>query len=301
MSHQIHLKSIADLSLLMNENERHPLITIVDFSKVVHLIQAPMKITTDFYSVMYKKYCNTNITYGRKPIDFNEGSLICMGPNQLITIDNEVETEQLTEGWGIFFHPDLIRNTSLNNKLKEFTFFSYEISEALHLSDKEKRLLFDCITIIQSELKENIDDFSQGIIVSTIELFLNYCSRFYGRQFITRRASNLDVIIKIEFLLKDYFKTDRELILKLPTVKYLADKVNLSASYLSDLLKKETGLNAQEHIHYFVIEQAKNSLQNSNKSVSEIAYKLGFDYPQYFSRLFKQKTGITPLEFRNLN
>ena len=301
MSQHIHLKSIADLSQLMNENEKHPLIIIVDFSKVVQHVQEPMKIKTDFYSVMFKKYCNTIFTYGRKPIDFNEGSLICLGPNQIITIESEIDTKLLTEGWGIFFHPDLIRNTSLNNKIKEYTFFSYEVSEALHLSDKEKRLLMDCIDIIQSELKNNIDDFSQNIIVSTIELFLNYCARFYGRQFITRKASNIDVISKIEVFLNQFFNTNNEHFPKLPTVKNLAELVNLSPGYLGDLLKKETGLNAQEHIHQAIIEQAKNSLQNSNKSVSEIAYKLGFEYPQYFSRLFKQKTGVTPLEFRNLN
>ena len=301
MSQHIHLKSIADLSQLMHENEKHPLIIIVDFSKVVQHIQAPMKIATDFYSVMFKKYCNTIFTYGRKPIDFNEGSLICLGPNQIITIESEIDTQLLTEGWGIFFHPDLIRNTSLNNKMKEYSFFSYEVSEALHLSDKEKRLLMDCINIIQSELKNNIDDFSQNIIVSTIELFLNYCARFYGRQFITRKASNIDVVSKIEVFLNQFFNTNNEHFPKLPTVKNLAELVNLSPGYLGDLLKKETGLNAQEHIHQAIIEQAKNSLQNSNKSVSEIAYKLGFEYPQYFSRLFKQKTGITPLEYRNLN
>lgn len=301
MSQHIHLKSIADLSQLMNENEKHPLIIIVDFSKVVQHVQEPMKIKTDFYSVMFKKYCNTIFTYGRKPIDFNEGSLICLGPNQIITIESEIDTKLLTEGWGIFFHPDLIRNTSLNNKMKEYTFFSYEVSEALHLSDKEKRLLMDCIDIIQSELKNNIDVFSQNIIVSTIELFLNYCARFYGRQFITRKASNMDVVSKIEVFLNQFFNTNSEHFPKLPTVKNLAELVNLSPGYLGDLLKKETGLNAQEHIHQAIIEQAKNSLQNSNKSVSEIAYKLGFEYPQYFSRLFKQKTGITPLEYRNLN
>jgi AraC-like DNA-binding protein len=203
-------------------------------------------------------------------------------------------------GWGLFFHPDLIRNTSLNVKMKDYTFFSYEISEALHLSEKEKQLLYECVMRIQTELKENIDEHSQTIIVSTIELSLNYCNRFYGRQFITRKASNRDILSRVESLLTDYFSNNKERI-GLPTVKFLADALNLSSSYLGDLLKKETGLNAQEHIHHAIIDQAKNILMNSNKSVSEIAYDLGFEYPQYFSRLFKQKTGITPGEFRNLN
>ncbi len=301
MSLSIHLKSIADLSLLMNVKEHHPLITVVDFSLIGEHVQTPMRITTDFYSVMYKNYCNTNITYGRKSIDFNDGSLICIAPNQVITIENESVTPEMRNGWGLFFHPDLIRTTSLNNKMKDYTFFSYEISEALHLSEKEKQLLYECILRIQSELKENIDDFSQNIIVSTIELFLNYCVRFYGRQFITRKANNRDVLVKIDVILKDFFTSKSGLNCGLPTVKFLADAVNLSPGYLGDLLKKETGLNAQEHIHQMVIDLAKNTLVQTNQSVSEIAFQLGFEYPQYFSRLFKQKTGKTPLEFRNLN
>jgi AraC-like DNA-binding protein len=300
MSQLIYLKSIADLSRLLNENDFHPLVAVVDFSKTKDHIEEETRITTDFYSVMFKNYCKSNITYGRKAIDFNEGSLICMAPNQVITIDTEFEPRENPMGWGLFFHPDLIRNTSLNSKMKDYSFFSYEIAEALHLSEKEKQLLFECIVKIQSELKENIDDYSQTIIVSTIELLLNYCNRFYGRQFITRKATNRDILAKVEALLKQHYSI-KTLPNGLPTVKHLADAVHLSPGYLGDLLKKETGLNAQEHIHQYVIEEAKNILLNSNQSVSEIAFHLGFEYPQYFSRLFKQKTGKTPLEFRNLN
>ncbi len=300
MSQLIHLKSIADLSRLMNENDFHPLVAVVDFSQTTDHIQEETRITTDFYSVMFKNYCKSALTYGRKAIDFDEGSLICMAPNQVITIDTEIEPRDNPMGWGLFFHPDLIRNTTLNAKMKDFSFFSYEMAEALHLSEKEKLLLYECIVKIQLELKENIDDYSQTIIVSTIELLLNYCSRFYGRQFITRKATNRDVLEKVETILKEYFsdKTDS---IGLPTVKYLADVVNLSPGYLGDLLKKETGLNAQEHIHHYIIEKAKNILVNSSHSISEIAFQLGFEYPQYFSRLFKQKTGTSPLEYRNLN
>ena len=300
MSQLIHLKSIADLSRLLNENDFHPLVAVVDFSKTTDHIEEETRITTDFYSVMFKNYCKSSITYGRKAIDFDEGSLICMAPNQVITIDNEIEPREQPMGWGLFFHPDLIRNTSLNAKMKDYSFFSYEITEALHLSEKEKQLLFECIVKIKTELKENIDDYSQTIIVSTIELLLNYCSRFYGRQFITRKATNRDILAKVEALLKQHYSI-KTLPNGLPTVKHLADAVHLSPGYLGDLLKKETGLNAQEHIHQYVIEEAKNILLNSNQSVSEIAFHLGFEYPQYFSRLFKQKTGTTPLEYRNLN
>jgi AraC-like DNA-binding protein len=284
----------------LNENDFHPLVAVVDFSKTKDHIEEESRITTDFYSVMFKNYCKSSITYGRKAIDFNEGSLICMAPNQVITIDTEIEPRENPMGWGLFFHPDLIRNTSLNAKMKDYSFFSYEMAEALHLSVKEKQLLFECILKIQSELKENIDDYSQTIIVSTIELLLNYCNRFYGRQFITRKATNRDILAKVEALLKPHYSI-KTLPNGLPTVKHLADAVHLSPGYLGDLLKKETGLNAQEHIHQYVIEEAKNILLNSNQSVSEIAFHLGFEYPQYFSRLFKQKTGKTPLEFRNLN
>ncbi len=300
MSQLIHLKSIADLSRILNENDFHPLVAVVDFGKTKDHIEEETRITTDFYSVMFKNYCKNSITYGRKAIDFNEGSLICVAPNQVITIDNEIEPRENPMGWGLFFHSDLIRNTSLNGKMKDYSFFSYEMAEALHLSDKEKQLLFECVVKIQTELKENIDDYSQTIIVSTIELLLNYCNRFYGRQFITRKATNRDVLAKVESLLKQHFSI-KTLPNGLPTVKDLADAVHLSPGYLGDLLKKETGLNAQEHIHHYVIAEAKNILLNSNQSISEIAYHLGFEYPQYFSRLFKQKTGTTPIEFRNLN
>ncbi len=300
MSQLIHLKSIADLSRLLNENDFHPLVAVVDFSKTTDHIEEETRITTDFYSVMFKNYCKSSITYGRKAIDFNEGSLICMAPNQVIMIETEIEPRENPMGWGLFFHPDLIRNTSLNAKMKDYSFFSYERAEALHLSEKEKQLLFECIVKIKTELKENIDDYSQTIIVSTIELLLNYCNRFYGRQFITRKATNRDVLAKVEAFLKQHFSI-KTLPNGLPTVKLLADAVHLSPGYLGDLLKKETGLNAQEHIHLYVIEEAKNILLNSNQSVSEIAFQLGFEYPQYFSRLFKQKTGTTPLEYRNLN
>lgn len=300
MSRIIHLKSISDLSRLMNQNDCfHPLVMVIDFSKTDEHVENETKISTDFYSLMFKNYCKCFVRYGRKSIDFDEGSLICMAPNQTITIENDIEPREDPMGWGLFFHPDLIRNTSLNAKMGNYSFFSYEISEALHLSEKEKQLLYDCVCRIQNELKENIDVYSQTIIVSTIELLLNYCNRFYGRQFITRKANNNDILTRIENLLKHYYDGNDQN-KGLPSVKYLAEMVNLSPGYLSDLLKRESGLNAQEHIHYALISKAKEILIGTDESVSEIACKLGFEYPQYFSRLFKSKTGKTPLEFRNM-
>jgi AraC-like DNA-binding protein len=298
----IQLHNITDLHKLFNLGQsHHPLVTVLDFTKVSEQIEPNSKITTNFYSIMFKNYCKNNIKYGRKSIDFQDGNLICMAPNQVIEIDNEVEERVDKMGWGLFFHPDLIRATSLIEKIKNYGFFNYEVSEALHLSEKEKNILFDCVQKIHTELQENIDEHSQHIIVSTIELLLNYCSRFYGRQLITRSPSNKSIIAQIENLLSSYFKNSNIKDQGLPSVKYLADHVNLSPSYLSDLLKKETGKNAQEHIHFYIIEEAKNYLLNSDKNINEIAYSLGFEYPQYFNKLFKQKTGKTPAKYRTLN
>lgn len=302
MSEIIQLQSIADLHKLFNlGSSQHPLVAVLDFSKVTEQVETHSKINTDFYSIMFKNYCKNNIKYGRKAIDFQDGNLICIAPNQTIEIDNEIEHKENMLGWGLFFHPDLIRATSLNDKLKNYSFFNYEVSEALHLSDKEKNILLECVQKIQSELQENIDVHSQYIIVSTIELLLNYCSRFYGRQMITRSQTNKSIIAQIENILTNYFVETQLKEQGLPTVKFLADNVHLSPSYLSDLLKKETGKNAQEHIHFYLIEQAKNYLKNTEKNINEIAYILGFEYPQYFNKLFKQKTGNTPMEYRNLN
>jgi AraC-like DNA-binding protein len=302
MNELIHLHSITDLYKLFNLGKsQHPLVAVLDFSKVTEQVETNSKITTDFYSIMFKNYCKNNIKYGRKAIDFQDGNLICIAANQVIEIDNEVEERADKMGWGLFFHPDLIRATSLNDKIKNYSFFHYEVSEALHLSDKEKNILLECVQKIQAELQENIDVHSQHIIVSTIELLLSYCSRFYGRQLITRSQTNKSIISQIENLLTQYFADDKLKEQGLPSVKYLADKVHLSPSYLSDLLKKETGKNAQEHIHFYIIEEAKNYLSYSAKNINEIAFDLGFEYPQYFNKLFKQKTGKTPMEYRNLN
>lgn len=302
MKELIHLHTITDLHKLFNIGmSNHPLVAVLDFNKVTEQVETNAKITTDFYSVMFKNYCKNNIKYGRKAIDFQDGNLICIAPNQVIEIDNEAEERADKTGWGLFFHPDLIRSTSLNEKIKSYSFFHYEVSEALHLSDKEKNILSACVQKIEAELQENIDVHSQQIIVSTIELLLSYCLRFYSRQLITRSQTNKSIVAQVENLVIQYFADTRINEQGLPTVKYLADKVHLSPSYLSDLLKKETGKNAQEHIHFYLIEEAKSLLLNSEKNVNEIAYNLGFEYPQYFNKLFKKKTGKTPLEYRSLN
>jgi AraC-like DNA-binding protein len=303
MSAFIHLQTITDLFKFFRLTQpiRHPLVAVVDFNRVSELVNEETRLSTDFYYLLFKNYNRNNLKYGRKVVDFQDGSLICMAPNQVIELDNDIEVSENMMGWGLFFHPDLIRATSLNEKMKDYSFFSYEMSEALHLSEKEKQILYDCVQKVEAELQENIDVHSEAIIVSTIELLLNYCFRFYGRQFITRKNSNNSVVVQVEKTLSEYFERDDINNKGLPTVKYLAEQVYLSPSYLSDLLKKETGKNAQDHIHFYLIEKAKSILLSTNKSVGEIAYSLGFEYPQYFNKLFKQKTGRTPIEFRSMN
>ncbi len=303
MSEFVHLKTISDLFKLfsLDNNLQHPLIAVVDFSRMNEYITETVNVSADFYSLIFKNYHRNFLRYGRKIVDFQDGSLICVAPNQLLEIEYDEELSENRTGWGVFFHPDLIRAAPLNDNMKNYSFFSYEISEALHLSEKEKQILWDNVMKLQAELQENIDIHSQAIIVSTLEVLLNYCSRFYGRQFITRKSSNNAVVVQIEKILGEYFKENDISEKGLPTVKHLADQVNLSPGYLSDLLKKETGKNTQDQIHFYLIEEAKNFLLNTNKSVSEIAYALGFEYPQYFNKLFKKKTGKTPVEFRGMN
>jgi AraC-like DNA-binding protein len=297
----IQLQNISAINNFVHSKTNHPLVAVVDFSKADQYIEDGTRISADFYTIMFKNYCANKLRYGRQLFDFQEGSLICIAPKQVLTLDNETEIKEDRMGWGLFFHPDLLRGTSLGSKMHEYTFFSYETAEALHLSDKEKQTLYDCVQKIETELQENIDHHSQNLIVTNIELLLNYCLRYYGRQFITRKNTNSTIVTQVEQLLNTYFRSDKLKEMGLPSVKYLADAVHLSASYLSDLLKKETGRNAQDHIHYFLIEEAKNILLNTDHTVSEVAYSLGFEYPQYFSKLFKQKTGQSPVEYRKVN
>jgi AraC-like DNA-binding protein len=304
MGNIIRLESISQLNALFQQTApKHPLIAVIDFSKMEkHEKVEEIKLTCGFYSVMFKNHCANKLKYGKEYYDFQEGTLMCIAPNQIITIENDANSENADiVGWGLFFHPDLIRGTSLGNKIKEYTFFSYEVNEALHLSDKEKQTLWDCVDKLENELSENIDLHSQTLITSNIELLLNYCARYYDRQFITRKKVNTNLLRKFETILNSYFNSNDQQYKKLPSVKYFAELLFLSPNYLSDLLKKETGKTAQEYLHYYLIEEAKNNLLNTNDPINEIAFNLGFEYPQYFSKLFKSKTGMTPLAFRKMN
>lgn len=290
--------SISELHTIAGfEKPKHPLVSIIDYSKV-KVTDAPQKgsFVCSFYSINFKKYCN--FVYGRQAFDHQEGTLHCTAPEQIITFDRKKESGS-TDGWGLYFHPELIRNSSLGKKIQEYAFFSYQENESLHLSEQEKQTLLSILKQMENEYKTNIDHYSHDLILSNIELLLNYCKRFYGRQFITRTNQNKDLIVDFENFLSEYVKSDRLKTLGIPTVKHCAKAMNLSANYFGDLLKSETGKNAQEHIHYFVLEQAKNLLVGSGKRINEIAYDLGFEYPQNFSKLFKAKIGLSPTDFRN--
>ena len=297
----LEIKNISDLNRLTGQPEpQHPLISVVDFSKVSFLQQSNVKITTSFYSIMSKNLCPGTLKYGRNYYDFQEGSLFFMGPNQVVSIEDPDETQDVY-GWGLFFHPDLIRGTSLGNRIKDYSFFSYSTYEALHVSEIEKQKLANIVGDLESELQHGIDKHSKTLMVSTIELLLNYCNRFYDRQFITRTETNKDVIVDFEHTIDAYFSSDQVRELGFPSIRYFADQLHLSPNYLSDLLKKETGKNGTEHIQLIAIERAKEKLLSSRQSVSEIAYELGFEYPQYFSKMFKKRTGTSPAEYRKAN
>jgi AraC-like DNA-binding protein len=275
---------------------KHPLVTVIDYSKIdVKAGPESGSFICSFYSINFKKHCS--FLYGRQVFDHEEGTLHCTAPEQIISFDRKKE-EGSTEGWGLYFHPELIRNTSLGRKINEYSFFSYGENEALHLSEQEKQTLLTVLKQMENEYNTNIDQYSLELIVSNIELLLNYCKRFYGRQFITRTNQNKDIISRFEQFISGYFNSENLKTQGLPTVKYCAESMNLSPNYFSDLLKSETGKNTQEHIHYYLLEKAKDLLKHSNLSISEIAYELGFEYSQNFSKLFKKKTGISPAVYR---
>ena len=278
------------------EKPKHPLVTVIDYSKVnVNDTPESGSFICSFYSVNFKKHCN--FVYGRQAFDHKEGTLHCTAPEQIITFDRKKEAGN-SEGWGLYFHPELIRNTAFGKKINEYSFFSYAENEALHLSEQEKQTLLSILKQMENEYNTNIDHFSHDLIISNIELLLNYCKRFYGRQFITRTNQNKDVIVRFEEFITDYFYSHKLKNDGIPTVKYCAEAMNLSPNYFSDLLKSETGKNTQEHIHYHLLEKAKTMLANSNQSINEIAYDLGFEYPQNFSKLFKKKIGVSPTLYR---
>lgn len=296
-----NIKSISELHQIFGfDKPTHPLISIIDVSKWGIPEQfIGVKYTSDLYTVGLKdKSCG--LQYGRNNYDFDEGVLIFTAPDQVQSVSKAQHLDEI-KGWMLFFHPDLIRNTALGQHIDEYGFFTYDVHEALHLSDAEQKTITDCKTMIQNEISERIDNHSQNVIASSLELLLNLSRRYYERQFNTRSAQNSDIMSQFHSLLNNYYKTGQFAETGIPSVEYFSDKIHLSGNYLSDLLKKETGYAVKDHVNNFIIKKAKTLLLSENETISGIAYTLGFNYPHYFSRLFKSKTGVTPQEYRELN
>jgi AraC-like DNA-binding protein len=274
----------------------HPLVSVIDLKDMQ--VVSNENITTvvfNFYSVWLEKDIKGKIRYGQGYFDFDEGKMIFIAPKQVLsTIDHQ----QTNSGYGLVFHPDFIKGYPLAKAIKEYGYFSYAVNEALFLSEKEEETIISIMQNIKKEYSSNIDKYTQDVIVSHIEVLLNYSNRFYGRQFITRKNSGNDLLAQMESLLMNYFRGS-DLNKGLPTVQFLSEQLHVSQSYLSDMLREVTGQSAQQHIHNFLIEEAKELLSTTTLSTAEIAYRLGFEYPQSFSRLFKQKTNFSPSGFRN--
>jgi len=277
----------------------HPLISIMDYSKVKRPADiGDVNLICDFYQISVKRGMNAKLKYGQLEYDYNEGVMFFISPNQIFRIDPGANKKGKLSGWMLLIHQDFLWNTSLAKTIKQYEYFDYSVNEALFLSEKEEAVINNTIENIRQEYHSNIDKFSKQIIISQIEALLNYSERFYHRQFITREKSNHQILERLEKLLEDYFNSDEVAVKGLPSVQYIAERLNLSPKYLSSLLKVLTGQNTQQLIHEKLIEKAKEKLSTTNLSVSEIAYELGFEHPQSFSKLFKTKTKFSPLAFR---
>ncbi|RKR05109.1 helix-turn-helix protein [Flavobacterium sp. 90] len=297
MENTLNFNTVSQYNDYNNHETLHPLVSILDFSKA-----APRKggrMNFGLYAIFLKEVDCGDLRYGRELYDYQDHTLVFLAPGQVIDIDNKGEYYQ-PKGQGLVFHPDLLLGTSLNKKMDQYNFFSYHSNEALHLSTRERKMVLECFAKIEYELHNSIDKHSKLIIVSNIELFLNYCIRFYDRQFITREHVNKAILIKFEELLNGYFNSGKPREIGLPSVAYFAEELHLSANYFGDLIKKDSGKSAQEYIHTKIIETIKEKMYDHNLSLSEISYQTGFKYPQHFTRFFKQHTGSSPTEFRLL-
>ena len=283
---------------LIGVDTLHPLVSVINFDDIQPLEH--YKMLVDVYAVFLKDIRCGDMKYGCHNYDYDDGTLVFIAPGQVYGVDSRGVTTK-PSGYALVFHPDLIMGTQLARTIKDYSFFSYEVNEALHLSKKERATIVDCLKKIEAEIEQNIDQHSKTLIVSNIELFLNYCKRFYDRQFITRINVNKDILTRFENLLADYFKSGKAQSLGVPSVAYCAEQLYLSANYFGDLIKKETGSTALDYIQTKLIDEAKSNISKPEKSINEIALQLGFRYQQHFTRLFKQKTGMTPNEFRSLN
>ena len=298
MKKVLNFDTISEYNDFNNHETLHPLVSVIDFSKAKERTGNTMNF--GIYCIFLKEVNCGDLKYGRHYYDYQKGTLVFIAPGQFIDVENKTDFYQ-PMGNALVFHPDLIRGTSLAGRMNEYSFFNYNTNEALHLSEKERHLVLDLFSKINDELQHSVDKHSKKLIASSIELFLNYCERFYDRQFITREDVNKGILERFENLLRGYFSSDNPTEIGLPSVAYCADELNLSANYFGDLIRKETGKSAKEYIQSKIIDVAKDELVESDKTINEIAYELGFKYPQHFSRMFKKTAGTSPSEYRTKN
>ena len=298
----LQIKSVSDYCNLRQYEVKHPLVGIVDFKNVDHggySIDNCHGLEFGVYAIFLKDAAGCKLKYGGNNYDYDEGTMVFVGPDQTVEITKDPDYQP--KGYALLFHPDLLLGTDLGRKISAYNFFSYSVHEALHLSAKERRIIVSLLEKIEFELDQNLDKHSKKLIVANLELLLDYCLRFYDRQFLTREVRHHSALEKFELLLDDYLHSDKPALEGLPSVALFAEQLNLSPNYFGDLVKKETGISAQEFIQKKLIDVAKERVFDNSKSISEIAYELGFKYPQHFTRLFKSKTGVTPNDFRMLN
>ncbi|HVU94595.1 MAG TPA: helix-turn-helix transcriptional regulator [Puia sp.] len=294
----IRIDTVRNYNDCIGVDTLHPLVSVIDFNEVPKVIN--FRMFMGIYALFLKNIKCGDMIYGCQPYDYEDGTLVFVSPGQVYGIDSK-GVARVPSGYALVFHPDLIKGTSLGRNIKYYTFFSYAVREALHLSKKERSIIVDSLEKIASELKSNLDKHSKTLISTNIQLMLDYCMRFYDRQFITRNNTNKDILVRFEQLLNEYFESEKARDLGTPNVTYCAEQLHLSPSYFGDLIKKETGSTALDYIQNRTIDEARTRLFDTTRSINDIAFDLGFKYQQHFTRLFKQKTGMTPLEYRNDN
>ncbi|MCI4669556.1 MAG: AraC family transcriptional regulator [Bacteroidia bacterium] len=302
MSDIFRIKSISEAHDFYGfEKPKHPLVSVLPIDeRMTTFDYGERRYTFDFYQISLKEGINGTLSYGRNSYDFREGAMTFIKPNQIVKVENS-EDFQGGKGWTLLFHPDLIRRSELSHSIENYSFFEYDTNEALHLSQGEKAELTGLTQQIEKEYQQHIDKHSQEIIIAHIDMLLKYSKRYYDRQFYTRTNLNKDLVSKFEQIMRTYYQTGKALEQGVLSVKYCAQSLNMSSNYFGDLIKLETGRSAKDHIQYYIIEKAKTKLLGSEDTMSEIAYSLGFEYPQGLNKLFKAKTGMSPSQYRSLN
>lgn len=293
MNKILKVRNVGDYSRWVGHTDRHPLVSVIDYAEV-----SPVRHSLNNYSIygiFFHDEAELDLAYGCGKYDCNNGTVICVAPGQIGGKEDNGERVMLT-GWALLFHPDLLHGTSLEKTIKNYSFFDYRVNEALHMTEEEHSTLTLLMRQIKDELRKKHDELQNSIIVGYIELVLNFCQRFYNRQFVTRKPENSDMLIKFDRLLQDYFDGNMQLTHGLPTVQYCADKLCMSSNYFGDMIKKTTGDTASNYIRQYIIQRAKNELA-TGESIARVAYGLGFEYPQHLSRMFKRQTGVTPSDY----